>query len=84
MGPAASLAGRDLGQDFAGKDGWRIYRGSTEAACIAGRLGQLEPLPPPPDWYCDSEIAGQNAPRRKYSWGETDGFFRRARREEAT
>src|ERR1700675_2775891 len=29
MGPAASLAGRDLGQDFAGKDGWRMYHGTT-------------------------------------------------------
>ena len=29
MGPAASLAGRDLGQDFAGKDGWRMYHGET-------------------------------------------------------
>ena len=29
MGPAASLAGRDLGQDFAGKDGWRMYHGQT-------------------------------------------------------
>ena len=27
FGPAASLAGRDLGQDFAGKDGWRMYHG---------------------------------------------------------
>ncbi len=27
MGPAASLTGRDLGQDFAGKDGWRMYHG---------------------------------------------------------
>ena len=27
MGPAASLSGRDLGQDFAGKDGWRMYHG---------------------------------------------------------
>jgi redox-sensitive bicupin YhaK (pirin superfamily) len=27
LGPAASLAGRDLGQDFAGKDGWRMYHG---------------------------------------------------------
>jgi quercetin 2,3-dioxygenase len=26
-GPAASLAGRDLGQDFAGIDGWRMYHG---------------------------------------------------------
>ena len=28
MGPVASLAGRDLGQDFAGKDGWRMYHGT--------------------------------------------------------
>lgn len=27
MGPAASLAGRNMGQDFAGKDGWRMYHG---------------------------------------------------------
>ncbi len=27
LGPAASLEGRDLGQDFAGKDGWRMYHG---------------------------------------------------------
>jgi len=27
MGPAASLAGRDMGQDFAGVDGWRMYHG---------------------------------------------------------
>ncbi len=29
QGPAASLAGRNLGQDFAGKDGWRMYHGQT-------------------------------------------------------
>ncbi len=29
QGPAASLAGRDIGQDFAGKDGWRMYHGDT-------------------------------------------------------
>ena len=29
MGPVGSLAGRDLGQDFAGKDGWRMYHGTT-------------------------------------------------------
>jgi len=27
FGPAASLAGRDIGQDFAGTDGWRMYHG---------------------------------------------------------
>ena len=29
LGPDASLAGRDIGQDFAGKDGWRMYHGRT-------------------------------------------------------
>ncbi len=27
FGPAASLAGRELGRDFAGVDGWRMYHG---------------------------------------------------------
>ncbi|KAF0204684.1 MAG: Pirin domain-containing [Bacteroidetes bacterium] len=27
MGPAASLSGRNLGQDFTTKDGWRMYHG---------------------------------------------------------
>jgi redox-sensitive bicupin YhaK (pirin superfamily) len=29
MGPAASLAGRNLGNDFTIKDGWRMYHGRT-------------------------------------------------------
>jgi len=29
LGPAASLAGRNLGQDFEGKDGWRMYHGDV-------------------------------------------------------
>lgn len=29
LGPDASLAERDIGQDFAGKDGWRMYHGRT-------------------------------------------------------
>ena len=29
MSPDASLAGRNLGQDFEGKDGWRMYHGTT-------------------------------------------------------
>jgi redox-sensitive bicupin YhaK (pirin superfamily) len=29
MAPKASLEGRRLGQDFEGKDGWRMYHGST-------------------------------------------------------
>lgn len=29
LGPAASLAGRNLGNDFEGKDGWRMYHGEV-------------------------------------------------------
>ena len=29
LGPAASLAGRNIGQDFSGKDGWRMYHGDV-------------------------------------------------------
>jgi quercetin 2,3-dioxygenase len=29
LGPAASLAGRDIGQDFEGRDGWRMYHGDV-------------------------------------------------------
>ncbi|MEM9563565.1 MAG: pirin family protein [Actinomycetota bacterium] len=29
LAPAASLAGRDIGMDFAGVDGWNMYHGST-------------------------------------------------------
>ena len=29
LGPAASLAGRRMGMDFEGKDGWRMYHGET-------------------------------------------------------
>jgi redox-sensitive bicupin YhaK (pirin superfamily) len=29
MGPAASLAGRNIGQDFEGRDGWRMYHGDV-------------------------------------------------------
>jgi redox-sensitive bicupin YhaK (pirin superfamily) len=29
MGPAATLAGRDIGQDFSRKDGWSMYHGQT-------------------------------------------------------
>src|SRR3984885_8595528 len=29
LGPDAPLNGRNLGQDFAGKDGWRMYHGRT-------------------------------------------------------
>ncbi|MBL8910843.1 MAG: pirin family protein [Archangium sp.] len=29
LGPATSLAGRNIGNDFEGKDGWRMYHGDT-------------------------------------------------------
>ena len=29
MGPAVSLAGRNIGQDFSGKDGWNMYHGQS-------------------------------------------------------
>ncbi len=29
LGPATSLDGRDIGMDFAGKDGWRMYHGDV-------------------------------------------------------
>ncbi len=29
LGPAASLAGHEIGQDFAGTDGWRMYHGDV-------------------------------------------------------
>lgn len=29
LGPRASLGGRDIGQDFAGRDGWNMYHGHT-------------------------------------------------------
>ena len=29
LGPAASLAGRDIGRDFSGLDGWRMYHGDV-------------------------------------------------------
>jgi redox-sensitive bicupin YhaK (pirin superfamily) len=29
LGPAASLDGREIGMDFEGKDGWRMYHGSV-------------------------------------------------------
>ncbi|MBW6473897.1 MAG: pirin family protein [Anaerolineaceae bacterium] len=29
LGPVASMEGRDLGQDFAGKEGWRMYHGDV-------------------------------------------------------
>jgi len=35
FGPDASLAGRKLGEDFAGKDGWRMYHGLQVPGSVA-------------------------------------------------
>jgi quercetin 2,3-dioxygenase len=32
LGPAASLAGRNIGQDFEGRDGWNMYHGDVVPA----------------------------------------------------
>ena len=56
MGPAASLEGRDLGMDFAGADGWRMYHGST----VPG----LPAAPPPGLRDGDLRPAGLHRPLR--------------------
>ena len=72
LGPAASLAGRNIGMDFEGKDGWRMYHGSvvpgfpqhphrgfeTVTVMRQGYIDQNSCL----DWeYPDAEIASVNA-----------------------
>lgn len=58
MGPAASLAGRHLGRDFEGRDGWRMYHGQevpgfprhphrgfeTVTVCRAGYIDHADSL----------------------------------------
>src|SRR4026208_1549929 len=58
LGPASSLAGRNLGMDFEGKDGWRMYHGHVvpgfpqhphrgfETVTVV-RRGLLDPSHPP-------------------------------------
>ena len=41
-GPQASLAGRQLGQDFAGIDGWRMYHGATVPGFQVTRIADLK------------------------------------------
>jgi quercetin 2,3-dioxygenase len=38
MGPAASLAGRRLGQDFEMRDGWRMYLARSSRAFLTIRI----------------------------------------------
>jgi hypothetical protein len=42
LGPAASLAGREHRQDFAGKDGWRMYHGEPCPASRSTRTAGFE------------------------------------------
>ena len=43
MGPAASLSGRNLGQDFEPKDGWRMYHGMKFPGFQCIRIADLKP-----------------------------------------
>ena len=46
LGPAASLDGREIGADFAGVDGWRMYHGDTRARVSPGtRTAGSRPSP---------------------------------------
>jgi hypothetical protein len=45
MGPSVPLTGRDLGQDFAGKDGWSMYHGKPSPAFLRIRTVALRPSP---------------------------------------
>ncbi len=45
QGPAASLSGRNLGQDFEGKDGWRMYHGEMVPASRCTRTAVSRPSP---------------------------------------
>ena len=41
FGPDASLAGREIGADFAGVDGWRMYHGTEVAGLPAASAPRL-------------------------------------------
>jgi hypothetical protein len=43
LGPAASLSGRNIGMDFEGKDGWRMYHGSVVPAFRNTPIAALKP-----------------------------------------
>jgi len=45
LGPACSLEGRNIGQDFIIKDGWRMYHGTSVPGFRGIRIVGLKPLP---------------------------------------
>ena len=40
MAPAASLAGRNIGQDFEPRDGWRMYHGDVVPGFPSHQIGR--------------------------------------------
>jgi redox-sensitive bicupin YhaK (pirin superfamily) len=62
MAPAASLAGRAIGQDFAGLDGWRMYHGRTIPGFPAHPHRGFETITILRDGFCDhSDSLGATA-----------------------
>ena len=53
MTPAASLEGRNLGNDFTGKDGWRMYHGQTVPGFPAHPHRGFETVTIVNKGYCD-------------------------------
>ncbi|NJB70176.1 hypothetical protein GGR42_000638 [Saonia flava] len=53
MGPAESLDGRPLGNDFVGKDGWRMYHGQTVPGFPAHPHRGFETITIVNKGYCD-------------------------------
>lgn len=45
MGPTAALAGRNIGADFSGKDGWSMYHGDVVPDFPSIPIGGSKPSP---------------------------------------
>lgn len=69
MAPRADLSGRDLGQDFAGKDGWSMYHGQTVPGFPAHPHRGFETVTVVEEGFVDhSDSAGAEA---RYGEGDT-------------